>query len=392
MLFIKYLDRYVGILLCFFLGVVDQFIELFLPANSVVAVKKILLIKFWGIGNIVLLLPIMKAVRERYPNAKIIFLTLQTNQELFEDNPYIDQAIFIDVRTIFRFFSSFVTSFLELWREQIDLALDFEQFARISTLFIFLIRAKQRIGFDTERQGRGILYTVRVPYTSDRHMSDIFADIALSAGVYNISRENVHFPLSSEDKQVVKTFLAETCSSQRPLIGMHIGSGDNFIGRRWPQENFARLADILIKEYHAQIVFTGTSKEHSLIKSTIALIHHPVVNACNKFSIRAFAAFIQVCDLFFSNDTSAVHLASALEAPIAAFYGPNTPLLYGPLSRRQFVFYKQLPCSPCITNTNAKTSFCRIPVCIRNITVEEVIETLRPYLEVLSESTHKKVS
>ena len=383
MLFIKYLDRYVGILICFFLGMINQLIELFLPENSLVTVKKILLVKFWGIGNIVLLLPVMKAVRERYPNAKIIFLTLHTNRELFEDNPYIDQAIFIDVRNLFRIFSSLVTNFWGLWRARIDLALDFEQFARISTIFIFLIRAKQRIGFDTDQQGRRFLYTVRVPYIGDRHMRDVFADIALSAGVYDIPREEVRFPLSREDQQLVNTFLTETCAPQRPLIGMHVGSGDNFIGRRWPQENFARLADRLIQEYHAQVVFTGTSKEKSLIESTIALIHDPVINACNKFGVRAFAAFIQACDLFFSNDTSAVHLASAVKAPIAAFYGPNTPVLYGPLSQPQFVFYKQLPCSPCITNTNAKTSFCRIPVCIRNITVEEVIATIRPYLETL---------
>ena len=115
------------------------------------------------------------------------------------------------------------------------------------------------------------------------------------------------------------------------------------------------------------------------------MIRHPVLNACNRFGIRSFAAFIKECDLFFSNDTSAVHLASAMNAPIAAFYGPNTPVLYGPLSDQQFVFYQPLPCSPCITNLNAKTSFCRIPVCIRNITVEEVLDRIHPYLHSLRE-------
>lgn len=383
MLFIKYLDRYVGRLLCLLLSVVNQVIELFHPGHSVVTVKKILLVKFWGIGNIVLLLPIMKAIRERHPNAAIIFLTLRTNRELFEQNAYIDRAFFIDVRSFLQFITSFVRSFWGLWRERIDLALDFEQFARISTIFLFIIGAKQRIGFDTERQGRGMLYTVRVPYTSNRHMSDVFADIAASAGIYHVTNDNVRFPLINEDIESVKTFLAKACSPQRLLIGMHIGSGDNFIGRRWPKENFATLADHLIEEYQAQIVFTGTQKEYELVESAIAQIKYPVVNACCQFGIRAFAALIRECDLFFSNDTSAVHLASAVQAPIAAFYGPNTPVLYGPRSLHQFVFYKPLPCSPCITNLNAKTSFCRIPVCIRNITVDEVLETVRPYLDSL---------
>jgi ADP-heptose:LPS heptosyltransferase len=302
---------------------------------------------------------------------------------LFEQHAYIDRAVFVDVRSLFHFVTSFVHSLWTLWRERIDLALDFEQFARISTIFLFVIGAKQRIGFDTERQGRGLLYTVRVPYVSDRHMSEVFADIAASAGIYHVAKDNVRFPLIDEDLELVKAFLARSCSPQRPLIGMHIGSGDNFIGRRWPKENFAQLAEHLIEDYQAQIVFTGTQKEHELVESAIAVSKYPVVNACCQFGIRAFAAFIRECDLFFSNDTSAVHLASAVGAPIAAFYGPNTPVLYGPRSPHQFVFYKPLPCSPCITNLNAKTSFCRIPVCIRNITVSEVLEVIRPYLDSL---------
>lgn len=380
MLFIKYLDRYVGMVICFVLGMVNQVVELVRPGQTIGEVRNILLVKFWGIGNIVLLLPVMKAVRERYPDARIYFLTLWTNHELFEDNPYVDQTVFLDVPNIFRFTTSLFRALWLLWQQHMDLALDFEQFARISTIFIYLIRARQRIGFDTPRQGRSWLYTVRVPYTNNRHMSLVFADIAISAGVYAVQRENVHFPLTSDDTQQVKMFLAETCASDRLLIGMHIGSGDNFIGRRWPKENFARLADILVKDFHAQIVFTGTGKERALIEETMRLMEQPAISACQRFGIRAFAMFIRECDLFFSNDTSAVHLASAVNAPIAAFYGPNTPVLYGPRSAQQFVFYNPLPCSPCTTNLNAKTSFCRIPVCIRNITVDEVLETIRPYL------------
>ena len=73
-----------------------------------------------------------------------------------------------------------------------------------------------------------------------------------------------------------------------------------------------------------------------------------------------------------SNDTAPVHLASALGRPVLGLYGPNTPVLYGPLSRGSVAFHHRTPCSPCLTNFNYKTSYCRMPVCIRSVTVEEV--------------------
>ena len=66
--------------------------------------------------------------------------------------------------------------------------------------------------------------------------------------------------------------------------------------------------------------------------------------------------------------------------PVFAFYGPNTPRLYGPLSRGSFAFFRALPCSPCLTNMNYKTSHCRMPVCIRDIGVDEVADRVKSHL------------
>ena len=81
-----------------------------------------------------------------------------------------------------------------------------------------------------------------------------------------------------------------------------------------------------------------------------------------------------------TNDTAPVHVASALGVPVFAFFGPNTPRLYGPLSRGSHAFYRAIPCSPCLTNMNYKTSHCRMPVCIRDIGVDEVADRVTSHL------------
>ena len=106
-----------------------------------------------------------------------------------------------------------------------------------------------------------------------------------------------------------------------------------------------------------------------------------VIDAIGMLNFREFFSLVQISDLVISADTAPVHLASAAGIPVAALYGPNTPLLYGPWGENGLAFYEKLECSPCITNFNAKTHVCRHPegkgACMRKIGAEEVYERLR---------------
>jgi ADP-heptose:LPS heptosyltransferase len=155
---------------------------------------------------------------------------------------------------------------------------------------------------------------------------------------------------------------------------MHPGSGDNFLGRRWAPENFARLADHLLEMHGGTVVVTGSGGEKALVEDVVARIRRRdrVLAAAGRLSVRGLAALCARAAVVVSNDTALVHLGSALGRPVLGIYGPNTPVLYGPLSRGSVAFYHRTPCSPCLTNFNYKSSFCRMPVCIRGVHVEEV--------------------
>lgn len=371
--FAKYLDRYVGIVLCYTLAAIHLFREMISPQEGTVEVRRILMVKLWGFGNIVLLLPIIAMVRRRFPDARIDFLTLKRNRKLLEDHPGLDGVYCIDETTTVRLGTTLFRAVSRARHQQYDLFLDFEQFARISTLIGFIIGAKQRVGLGTPRQGRYLLYTAPVRYHEDQHMSRTFLDIARAGGV----REEVYVPepvrYGPEEAAAVDALVG---GREGPLVAVHAGSGDNFIGRRWPAGSFARLLDRLVREKGAVPVFTGTPSEAPLVKEVLdAMEEAPrALNICGHLDLAGLAALLDRVEFLLANDTGPVHMASSLGTPVLGFYGPNTPDLYGPLSPGSVPFYKSLACSPCITNLNYKTSFCRLPVCILNITVDEVYE------------------
>jgi len=341
------------------------------PSEGTIEVKRILMVKLWGIGNLVLILPIIGMVRRRFPDAEIHFLTFSGNRTLLEGNPNLDRIWTIREGGSLAMMTGLLRSLSGLRKTKIDLFLDFEQFARTSTLFGFLIGAPQRVGFKTPREGRYLLYTAPVTYRDDQHMSRTFMDIARAAGVREESYEPEAVHFSDADAARAQALLG---SVDGRYVVFHVGSGDNFIGRRWPPEAFADLADRLIALHGITVVFSGTPAEAGLVEGVLRRMRRRdrTLDLSGRMNLKTLAAVLAGAEFIASNDTGPVHIASSLGRPVLGLYGPNTPVLYGPLSPGSRPFYKGLPCSPCITNLNYKTSFCRLPVCIQNITVDEV--------------------
>ena len=133
-----------------------------------------------------------------------------------------------------------------------------------------------------------------------------------------------------------------------------------------------------MRRYGATIVLTGKgAEERALVDRTLALMKEPAVDACDRLSVGELLALLRRCTLTVSNDTSVMHLSAAVRTPVVAFFGATSPLQYGPLEpERHVILYRDLYCSPCITNYNLKVSYCGDPVCIRGITVEETLRAI----------------
>ena len=401
----RYVDKWVGLAICLVLFAFDRTVgrlfgrsipPLFAttpPADGAAprTPRRILCMKFYGLGNMVMLLPVLAAVRRRYPEAEIDFFTLPGNVTLLERSGVVTRAFAVDVHSIGTFVRSMLAALRTVRGRGYDTVLDFEQFVKVSTIIGFLSGARERIGFNTDGQRRGFLYTTRVVYTDSDHMSAIFARLIRPLGITG-ELPAVTLALRDEERQKARAFLAAAgVSADRfPLVAMHLGIGMNFYRvplKRWEPGNFAALADGLAERYGAAVVFTGQgAEEREVIAAARAHMRHPAIDACDQFTVCELAALVECCHFVVANDTSVMHLAALMGTPLVALFGPTAPLHYGPHGERNLVFYRDLYCSPCLTNYNLKVSRCLDPVCMRGITPDQVLAAIAArYLDETAE-------
>jgi len=206
--------------------------------------------------------------------------------------------------------------------------------------------------------------------------------------------ERVELVTEQRERDRVDAFLAEhgVEPGRFPIIVVHVGSGDNFYRialKRWPIENFARLSAELAARYGAAVVLTGKgAEERALISETLALGGKGLIDGCDRFTTGELLALLGRAHLAVVNDTSVMHLAGAMETPVAAFFGPTAPLHYGPQNPHDVAFYQDLYCSPCLTNYNLKVSRCLDNVCMRGIRPDEVTTAIEAHY-LFASATHR---
>ncbi len=333
------------------------------------AVREICAVKFWGIGNAALLLPVLEDLKARYPAARLTVVTLRGNEPLFEG--VADRVLAVRMAPLHAALD-LLRAAATLRRSRVDLALDFEQYVRTSQALLWLAGARQVIAFDTEGQERAALADVKVPYDDTRHTGESYLDLARAAGV----REEAYRPgglrVDAQAAASVDAWCRLRSVPPRPLVLLHPGSGDNFHGRRWPTRRFGLVARRLVDEAGAVVAITGGRGERGLAREVLEASARDLWDLSGTLDLVELVALVARARVLVSNDSGPVHLASALGVPVLGLYGPNSPALYGPLSPGSVAFYDAPPCSPCITNFNYKTSRCRNPVCIAAIDADPV--------------------
>lgn len=392
---IRIIDSFLGIPLI-------RLISFFLPGrknrtpHSVdIPPKKILLIKFWGIGNIFMLLPSIQALHYTFPEAEIDFLTLESNRDALHSLGIINRITTIDTSTLYTFIRSWQAVAANLPRVGYDLAIDFEQFARFSALINMQISAITTIGFATRGQHRHSLYSTAIEYDNYVHITRSFYSLVANAGVAVPFSADIVLPTTSVVRERGISILRNIgISTTLPVAVMHIGTSENFRERRWSPQRYAELAVLLRDRYGFQILLTGLPDESHLIHATRQQLKSvdQVHDLGGRLEFTDYFALIAASDLVISADTAAVHLASALQIPVVGLYGPNTPELYGPWSKNGIALYSALSCSPCITNFNGKLNTCKHPdgrgACMAALSVDAVFTAIeKTYL--LPDAPHR---
>jgi heptosyltransferase-3 len=376
---VRFIDRRLGIPLC---RVLARALPRRHPAFSRDAPQRILIMRSFGVGNLVLMLPALQALRQKYPAARIDAVTLFSNRGFLERTGYFTRIWYLRDASVGAFCASLARAFPSLVHARYDLFIDFEQFARTSAIVGLLLRIPRRIGFSTPGQGRESAFTEVVPYRNDLHMMDGFYSLLSPLGVPAVvGVAPVAVPTTADEERGADRVLRQAQFGLKDRIAIvHPGTSENVILRRWPESHFARVADYLVQQGF-RVLLTGIPAEAEIVARVERHMTERAFNAVGQLSLGELLALLKRVALVISNDTGPIHLAAAQGAPVIGLYGPNIPVLYGPRSQHGIAFYLGLPCSPCITNFNEKGSDCQDNICMRLMTAEQVIASLSRILE-----------
>lgn len=372
---IRLVDSRVGQVVCNYLYYYDRFRALFPPLRIPEGTHRILIIKFWGIGNLIQVSPTLRAIREAFPNAKIVFLTLEQNKGVYEGSSLYDEAIYLRLTTAWDFTRELFKLFFSLRSYNFDLIIDLEPLVYFGELISFYVGVGPRIGFTVP--GRKTLFTKPIEFREDEHIAKTFFRTLEVLGIPgNPTDEKLYpepVPIAEEDKHAAEELLkSENINDNDFLIGVNVNASDVAKERRWPIENFAVLVDMVIQRLGAKVVLIGAPEEVPYVDRAVAMMRENPANLAGRTTLREAIAIIDRLNLFITNDSGPLHLAYAQGVPTISFYGPESPHRYGPFGDKHHTLYKDLDCSPCINFKNLKKINCQLDaLCMRQITVSE---------------------
>jgi len=412
----KLIDKTIGTLLCYLLAFRKK-----LTSRNVVynpdKVQRILIEKLIAIGDVIVALPSIHAIRQRFPHAHIALLVTPRVKAVVDGCPDVDEVIYYDVFGKEKALGGLLSIIRTLRTQKFDLVLELTHYHRIVSLITMMAGIPQRAGFSLPGQGRNKLLTIPVDYDTSKHEVEAFQDVARAVGVEKTESTLREIFVSEEDKQTVQQLLAtkgvlKTQNSEprtpNSLILIQPGTSGIALSRRWAPEKWATVANWLHKEVSQlgsrqssvtsrqskeprtlnleprtlQIAFCGGKDEVPLFDEIKPHLDFEPLNFIGQLSLKQFAWLSKQAALFIGLDTGTTHLAAAMGTPVLALYGPNTPLKWGPYGDRHHVIYRGIHCSPCTKQYLGQVSKCKDNVCMQMITVEDVIDELKVMLPV----------
>ncbi|HYB12482.1 MAG TPA: glycosyltransferase family 9 protein [Myxococcota bacterium] len=393
-----FLDRRIGPLVCAFLALGKPVRHALRSLRQDQPVRKVLIVKFWGIGSLVLASPLFAELKRQYPDAEIDVLTLRENESVLRLYPAISRRLTLHLGGgVLRFLRDTALLLLRVRRERYDLLLDLEFFTRFSAAFSFLARAQKTQGFSSKGSARGRLHDVEFPFNGYCHVTANF--LALLDGEPMKSPPALDRALllpRLEPGAAARTHVAAVLESHPawragfPLVVFNPNAGDMALERRWPAEPAALLLAGLVGRGDLNVALTGSQAEAPYVQSVAAAsgVAHRLVDLAGRISIEELIALLERADVFVTNDSGPLHIACATGTPTVALFGPETPVLYGPLTaragQRHRVHYKGLACSPCMFVHDNKVLTCWFAQaeCMSQIRPADVLASVEDLLGV----------
>lgn len=307
--------------------------------------RNILVIDFGQLGDVVMSLPALRAIRERFPDARITVAAGKPGADVVDMSGYADEIIAVDrvaLRDGFKPLSvlRIFQVVRDVRRRHFDFVIDLHSLSE-TNLMGFLSGAPKRLF--SRRKGRSLDFLANfrpLPPVEEtnrtRHQVDRYLDVLRPLGIEDAPRLTRLAGNPETDREVAALLHKAKADMGVPLVGLFPGAGHD--SRRWPLERFAQLAETLDRSDGVRsIIFLGP-EERTLISQIKASFPSSSV-VLDRLTIRQLAATLARLAVFVANDTGPMHIAAAVGVPVVLLLDRRAPETYIPLSDAKHVIY-----------------------------------------------------
>jgi len=324
------------------------------------------------IGDTLFATPAIRLLRQSFPEAYIAALAFPTNQVILEDNPDLDRIFTYPTLEWWPGWGYYAGLFKELRALRVDLEVDLCTAFWISRL-LMAPRRRVRMRFDP------LWWLAPRRPTQETKSHAVYRYMtALEPLGLREADPRPYLSLTVEEREFAEAFIrGQGLGQDAPLIAIHPG-GEGFGGKKcWRAEGFAAVGKALGRRYEARILLLGGDGDRERAHWIAEQIGRRAINGTGGMTLKQTAALLERCQLFIGNDSSPLHIAAAMGAPVVGIYGPSNPANFYPFGVRHAIVRARRPCAPCFHFVGSvplwKRSACHSCRAMREINVEEVL-------------------
>lgn len=396
---IRRIDVFLGRALCAVLTLVRRAADLVSSRTNSQRPQRILFLKLIEQGATVLACDAIRLAAERVGRENIYFCVFAENRFILDALDIVPAENILSIRSdrFGRFVIDVLRMLARVRRARIDAVVDMEFFSRATAILAYLSGARLRAGlhrFTAEAPYRGDLFTHRLLHNPYLHVSQAYrllvealwldpSETPLVKARPGPLPELPSFAPSEEERMRVRAKLDEAAGApvRGPLVLLHPNTGDRVPLRRWPEERFVDLGRRLLEERSDVILgLTGAPSEQAAIEGVREKLGPRAICLAGRTTLREVLVLYTLADVLVTNDSGPGHFASLTEMDTIVLFGPETPVVFGPLGRHSQAVTASLACSPCLNAYNHRFSPCRFNACMHAISVDDVLARVRAAL------------
>jgi len=318
-------------------------------------IKNILLIKMSALGDVVMTLPTLAALKKHYPGTAIDWLVEPAAAGLLAGHPYLNRVLVSprpDLKALaakgqFRRARLLLTDFLrDLGRINYDVVLDLQGLLK-SGLMTFLARGRRKIGFDRTREGAHLFLNEKMPpYDPEEHAALRYLKAAAYLGAAGPADDPPprYYETPPEAEQGAEAMLGPAWNEGFLVLN----PGAKWATKLWPPGHWRTMAEGLAEETGLKLVLTGGPEDALMAEEICRVAPGMAVNLCGRTSLPELAAILARARLMVSADTGPLHLGAAVGAGGLALFGPTRPNRTGPFGGRFEIMRPPLDCLGCL--------------------------------------------